>query len=146
MLNIIDKFSGKAQLILLPLVTAAGWIVPGAGFWIINEKKRAAIVFVTILITFLIGIYAGSIGVIDAHSDTPGLLGTTNPWFLAQILNSPLILFISNATAAGSYPVYGKPAEIGQLYTSISGLLNLLCILNCAYLAHVKCAEKEDNQ
>ncbi len=44
---------------------------------------------------------------------------------------------IGNRTAIGTYEVFGRPAEVGQIYTSIAGLLNLLVIVNSVYLAHV---------
>ena len=122
--------------LLLLVIAALGWAVPGAGYLFLGQTKRAVIVLVTIAATFTIGIYAGSVGVIDPVTDGLGILGRLNPWYLAQILNSPVVFLIGRATAAGAYPVYGKPQEIGQLYTSISGLLNLLCIINCVYLAH----------
>ncbi len=123
--------------LLLLIVVALGWAVPGAAYLLLGETKRAFLVFVTISITFAIGIYVGSIGVVDPLAETIGILGRLNPWYLAQILNSPIVFLIGEATTAGAYPVYGKPQEIGQLYTSVSGLLNLLCIINCIYIAQL---------
>jgi hypothetical protein len=40
-----------------------------------------------------------------------------------------------------AYPVHGWPNEIGQIYTMTSGLLNLLCIVNAIYLAHLRGTE-----
>ena len=42
------------------------------------------------------------------------------------------------------YTVYGRPNEIGQIYTSIAGLLNLLCIVNAVYWAHLRQTGKEE--
>lgn len=136
MRTIAEKIDEVNHGLLLVVVTALGWAVPGAGYLLLGHTKRAAIVLVAVAATFTIGIYVGSIGVIDPVTDGVGILGRLNPWYLAQMLNSPLVLLIGKTTAAGAYPVYGKPQEIGQLYTSISGLLNLLCIINCVYLAH----------
>lgn len=83
--------------------------------------------FSAITITFLLGLWVGSIGVVDPV--------TSKPWYVAQLLNSPLVAIIGHITAGGQYVVYGKPFDIGQIYTSIAGLLNLLCIINCAHLA-----------
>jgi len=118
----------KTDFNLLFITAALGWIVPGAGHLVIAETKRAAIVFCTIVITFGLGIYVGSIGVIDS----------SQPWFIAQILNSPAVIALANLTKTGNYPSYGRPNEIGQIYTSITGMLNLLCIVNAVYLAHLK--------
>lgn len=117
---------------VIMLVTAAvlSWLIPGGGYLWLNEKKRAVIIFTTVVATFLIGIYVGSIGVIDPVSSWP--------WFIAQIMNSPAVVIISKITAGGGFPSYGKPNEIGQIYTGIAGLLNLLCIVNVTYFAHIR--------
>ena len=114
----------------LAIVAGAGWLIPGGGYFLVNEKKRAVIVFLAITITFLLGLYVGSIGVIDpVKSKIP---------YVGQILNTPIVLLIAKQTAGGNYDVYARPQEIGQIYTSISGLLNLLCIVNAVYMAHMK--------
>jgi hypothetical protein len=137
MRKLAEKIDRLNHGLLLLAVAASGWAVPGAAYLLLGEKKRAVIVFITVTLTFTIGIYVGSIGVVDPVTDSVGILGRLNPWYLAQILNSPIVFLIGEATAAGAYTVYGKPQEIGQLYTSISGLLNLLCVISCIYMAHI---------
>ncbi len=120
----------------VPLMLTAGllaWLVPGAGHLAIRKPKHAAIIFVTIALTFLTGLYVGSVGVINPVG--------AKPWYVAQILNSPMVGLLGQITKAGNYPVYGRPNEIGQIYTSIAGLLNLLCIVNAVYWAHLRKAE-----
>ncbi len=113
----------------LIMVGLAGWVIPGAGHMMIGQKKHAIIICVTICVTFAIGLYVGSIGVVDSVSSWP--------WYIAQSMNSPVVMIINHATRTGAYPVYGKALEIGQIYTSIAGLLNLLCIINAVYLAYI---------
>jgi len=120
------------QILLLTFVALLSWFVPGAGYFWLKEKRRAIIVFATIAITFWLGIYIGSVGVIDPVA--------AKSWYAAQIINSPMVALLGRVAAGGNYPVYGKPHEIGQIYTSVSGLLNLLCIVNAVYLAHVQWA------
>jgi len=106
------------------------WLVPGAGHFLLHQQKRAAIIFVAVVLTFLVGLYVGSIGIIDPVG--------AKPWYAAQIMNSPAVYFLGRISATGKYPVYGRPNEIGQIYTSIAGLLNLLCIVNAVYMAHLQ--------
>ena len=115
-----------------PLIFVAllSWLVPGAGYFWLKERKRAIIIFTTITVTFWLGIYIGSIGVID-----PVL---ARPWYVAQIINSPAVVLLGHAAAGGNFPVYGRPNEVGQIYTSVSGLLNLFCIVNAVHLAYVR--------
>jgi len=122
--------SKENQVLFLLVVGLLAWLVPGAGHFVLKEKKRAIIIFATIVLTFCMGIYVGSIGVIDP-------VGTWW-WYVAQIMNSPMVAVLGHLTAGGAYPVYGRPNEIGQIYTSIAGLLNLLCIVNAVYLAHLR--------
>jgi len=106
------------------------WLVPGAGHYVLNEHRRAAVICVAVVLTFLVGLYVGSIGVIDPVG--------AKPWYAAQIMNSPVVFFLGRVSATGRFPVYGRPNEIGQIYTSIAGLLNLLCIVNAIYVAHLR--------
>ncbi len=124
--------SKENHTLFLLIVGLLAWLVPGAGHLALKEKKRSIIIFATIVLTFCIGLYVGSIGVID-------LVGAT-PWYvvLAQIMNSPMVALLGRLTAGGAYPVYSQPNEIGQIYTSTAGLLNLLCIVNAVYLAHLR--------
>jgi hypothetical protein len=124
------KRSKEGHIAFLLTVGLMGWFVPGAGHLMINEKKHAIIIFVTIALTFATGLYIGSIGVINPVG--------AKPWYVAQIMNSPAVAALGRITAAGNYPVYGRPGEIGQIYTSIAGLLNLLCIVNAVYWAHLR--------
>jgi hypothetical protein len=119
----------ESRTFFLILVGLLAWLVPGAGHYVIREKRRAMIIFVSIVLTFCIGLYIGSVGVIDRVG--------AKPWYLAQIMNSPMVAALGRLTENGAYPVYGRPNEIGQIYTSIAGLLNLLCIVNAVYLAHI---------
>ena len=120
----------------LVLAGAAAWAVPGAGYIVLGEKRRAQSVCATIVLTFCLGLYIGSIGVIDSVG--------AKPWYAAQLMNSPAVILIAHHVArTNSYPVYGRPAEIGQIYTSIAGLLNLLCIVNSVYMAHSRQTQLE---
>ena len=128
------------------------WLVPGAGHYVLNEHRRGIVMFVVIALTFLVGLYVGSIGVIDPIG--------AKPWYAAQIMNSPVVLLMGSHVAhvqrqaereqtefggqakTLAYRVYGRPNEIGQIYTSIAGLLNLLCIVNAIYMAHLRAVEQ----
>jgi hypothetical protein len=122
--------SKESHIAYLLVVGLVGWLVPGAGHLMLNEKKHAIIIFVTIALTFATGLYIGSIGVVNPIG--------AKPWYVAQIMNSPAVAALGHIAAAGDYPVYGRPSEIGQIYTSIAGLLNLLCIVNAVYWAHLR--------
>ena len=124
------KHSQQKHILFLIFIALSGWLIPGAGHFVLKEYKRAVIILITIILTFCIGLYVGSIGVIDWVRSWP--------WFIAQFMTSPAVGFIGENTAPGGYLVYGKPNEIGQIYTSTAGLLNLLCIVNAVYIARMR--------
>lgn len=126
---------------MLIMVAAAGWLFPGAGYALLKQYKRAAVIAVAIIATFLLGLYAGSIAVIDPVN--------AKPWFFAQILNSPIVFYLGNISVNAQSTVFAKPQEIGQIYTAVAGLLNLLCIINAthaAYLIDMKFVTQEQNK
>lgn len=126
--------SRENHILFLLFVGLAGWLVPGGGYAVLREKRHAIVIFATIVLTFVMGLYIGSIGVVNPVG--------ARPWYLAQILNSPAVAFIGHLSVKADYAVYGKPGEIGQIYTSISGLLNLLCVVNAVYIAHLRGIEE----
>jgi uncharacterized membrane protein YiaA len=123
------------QWLFLLFVGLAGWVIPGAGHLVIKEKKRAAIIFVTIIATFIMGLYVGSIGVVNPQ--------IAKGWYFTQMMNSPIVAVLVDSTSRSGYHTYAWPNEIGQIYTSTSGLLNLLCIVNAVYMALLLTIKKE---
>ena len=118
------------------LVVLAGWFLPGGGYLVLKETSRALIIFVMIVTIFAAGIYIGSIGVVDWVG--------AKLWFIVQMANSPLVAIIGSYTKGGGFPVFGRPNEMGQIYTSTSGLLNLLCIVNSVYMAYLRKTQDEE--
>ncbi|MHC4326176.1 MAG: DUF6677 family protein, partial [Planctomycetota bacterium] len=92
--------SREGHIAFLLIVGLIGWLVPGAGHLVLKEKWHAIIIFVTIALTFAIGIYIGSIGVINPVG--------AKPWYVAQLMNSPAVAVIGQMTRTGDYPVYGR--------------------------------------
>lgn len=133
--------SSADHTLWLLLVAIAAWAVPGGGHFLIGQRKHAVVLFVTITLTFLIGLYIGSIGIIDPVG--------AKPWYLAQILTSPVVGLLGQIAQRGDFPVFGRPADYAQIYTALAGLLNLLCILNAVYRAYSGIGEtigqEEDN-
>ena len=121
------------QITFYITVALAGWLVPGAGYYLQKDKLRAVIIGITIIATFATGIYVGSIYVINPTD--------AKLWYIAQMMTSPAVALIGNKTTVNHQQIYGKPNEIGQIYTSIAGLLNLLCIVNCVHHAYLNDTE-----
>ncbi len=132
------KRSDMDHGLLLLIVAVIAWVIPGAGHFFIKEKKRAIIIFVTITATFGLGLFIGSIAIIDPVGAWP--------WYVGQMLASPGVALIGqatqNATQLGpdgqliKLISVGKPHDIGQIYTAIAGAMNLLAILSAVFMAH----------
>ena len=123
--------SGKIQTKYIPflfLVALLGWWIPGAGHLLIGRVKHAIIIFISIAFAFTLGIYIASVAVLDPVND---LL-----WYLAQILNSPVVILLARFAQNHQLVCFARPREVGQIYTTVAGLLNLLCIVNAVYLAY----------
>jgi len=120
----------ERDLIHVAIVGLLAWTVPGGGYWALGDRRRALVVGLTITVTFLMGLYIGSLGVVDQVG--------AKYWYAAQVMTSPAVFLLGRYGASGVYAVYGRPYEIGQIYTSIAGLLNLLCIINALYIAHIR--------
>jgi len=130
----------------LSVVGGLAWLVPGAGHYALGEKKRGVLIFVALFLTFMTGLYVGSIGVVDPVN--------AKPWYVAQVMNTPAVFLLGSQVASAyhaamqshrpesAYLVYGRAGEIGQIYTSIAGLLNLLCIVNAIYAAHLRAVKE----
>lgn len=150
----MSKEPKNKDIFFLAIVGLATWAIPGGGYFLLGQVRRGLVVSVTILLTFFAGLYIGSIGVIDSVG--------AKPWYIAQVMNTPAVILLGNHVAQantgavqeanlrgesrikGGYPVFGRANEMGQIYTSIAGLLNLLCIVNAVYLAHLGKQAQED--
>jgi hypothetical protein len=132
------KRSDMDHGLLLLIVAVIAWVIPGAGHFFIKEKKRAIIIFVTITATFALGLFIGSIAIIDPVGAWP--------WYVGQMLTSPGVALIGQAAQNATQldpdgqlvklVSYGKPHDFGQIYTAIAGAMNLLAILSAVFMAH----------
>jgi hypothetical protein len=125
---------GLVQVVLVGLLA---WAIPGGGYWALGDRRRALVVGISIVVTFLLGLYIGSIGVVDPMG--------ARYWYAAQVMTSPAVFWVGRSVSTGADTVYGRPYEIGQIYTSIAGLLNLLCIVNALYMAHLRQPLTQEN-
>lgn len=122
--------------IYMALVGLAAWVVPGGGHFILGQRAKATVIFVGVTLAFVIGIYVGSIGVINPVAE--------KLWYIPQMMVSPTVKFLGMITVRNELSSYAKPNEIGQIYTSMAGMLNLLCIVNAVYLASLSGDKKNE--
>lgn len=116
-------------VLFMVIVGLAAWAIPGAGHLLIRESKRAIIICLTVLGLFVAGLLIGSLGVLEP-------IQTAWYIFIGQMLTTPAVGILTDIAQKGSYDTYGRPADIGLIYTIIAGLLNLLSISNAVYMAY----------
>ncbi len=123
-----DKSRGEAQLYF---VGALAWLLPGAGHWLLGLRGRAVMIFVGVVGTFVLGLAMGSVEMIDPAN--------ARAWFAAQILNGlpAIIATLLQGNALNVAQISCRGVDWGQLYTGMAGLLNLLCVVDSLYGAHL---------
>lgn len=144
-----------------PVGAILAFAFPGAGHWYQGEHRRAVLLAIGILGLFFGGLLIGGIDVVDSRHDRlwfvgqvlvgPVALGTDylhqhrfkgiDP--ATQAARSPLPNEVKGPDGglrpgpAGSSPPIskslGKMNEIGTLYCTIAGMLNLIVIIDAAF-------------
>ena len=125
-----DTSNGKFSAAEILTAGLLAWLIPGAGHFYLGLRKRAVLLFVCIEVTFVIGLYIGTVRIIDP--------GRSLLWFLAQIfagLNT-IVAHLWGTRLAGPYAdstvtlARDWSYAMGMLYTGVAGLLNLLAVFD----------------
>jgi hypothetical protein len=109
----------------LPLVLFLGWLLPGAGHFVLGRRTQAAVFFVAITGTFLAGM---------ALTDFTNVSYEHHRYyFFAQVFNGAetlLALVLTKGLMLGRVPRFlgVQTFDIGMLYTSVACLLNVMVV------------------
>jgi hypothetical protein len=107
--------------VYLPLI--AGWLVPGAGHFVIGKWGRGVLLAVSIIAMFVMGlamqgkIYTGA-------QDILGILG------MAGDLGSGLLYIVSRVAGLGAQPTQTTIADYGKVFIVVAGLLNIIAAVD----------------
>jgi len=107
--------------VYLPLI--AGWLVPGAGHFLLGKWVRGTLLAVSILAMFVLGL-AMQGKLYTSASDILSLLG------MAGDLGSGLLYVISRAMGLGSQPIQTTVADYGTKFIVVAGLLNVIAAVD----------------
>ena len=107
-----------------PFVAVLAWLVPGAGHFYLGLRKRAILLFIAIELTFFIGLYIGSLRIVDPAESMF--------WFIPQILAglNTIVARLWSASLSNTVLIYDSSYCMAVLYTGVAGLLNLLAVLD----------------
>lgn len=125
----------KSPILLIPLA----WFVPGAGHFLLGRKGRAAIVFGTVLVTFLVGVAMR--GYLFHPIDGGDVLSRLIQFggYLADMA-SGVFYFAAVFMGYGPPDVAGYAPDYGAKFIVAAGLLNILAIVD----AHEICTRQKD--
>ncbi len=107
--------------VYLPLI--AGWLVPGAGHFLLRKWGRGALLAVSILSMFALGIAMQG----KLYSSTHDILDMLS---LAGDLGNGLLYIVSRVLGLGADSVQVTTADDGKCFIVVAGLLNVIAAVD----------------
>ncbi len=148
-----------------PVVALAGWLVPGSGYVLLGQTARGVTIGITILALFILGLLIAGVRVVEVPgydvatgqpvmfhgewvmSNAPLMEIRNKLWSVPQALTGPVSIAAAAYSVHAAQPDPSRPGhsfgavshsrvnEIGALYLSVAGLLNLMAIIDSAWRA-----------
>jgi hypothetical protein len=112
------------------VVLVAGWLVPGLGHLLLKKPIRAALLFVSVVAMFLIGLALHGKTYSPATGDPLDLLG-----FAGQIGAAGLYL-AAKALGLGASALTDTLSDYGTKFVVVAGLLNVMAAVDAQSLAN----------
>ncbi|MGA0285921.1 MAG: DUF6677 family protein [Phycisphaerales bacterium] len=124
------------------------WVVPGAGYVMLGDRRRGVLAGGGVLGLFLLGMLIGGVDVVDRAEDTLWFVaqaGAGPVAWVADFANAELVKagrvgeMIAVPTGDPRVPTYpavsslkgvARPNELGTLYCAMAGLMNVAVILD----------------
>ncbi len=121
---------------LSPLVVLiAGWFVPGLGHLLLKKPIRAALLFVSVLAMFLIGLKLNGKIYNPATGDPLDLLG------FAGEMGAVGLYSVAHFLGAGATQLTDTLSDYGTKFIVVAGLLNVMAAVDAQSLANGRKAE-----
>jgi hypothetical protein len=122
MATTLDKKSKpEGASVFLPLI--AGWLIPGAGHFLLRKWGRGALLSVSILGMFAIGIAMQGKLYTGAH-DILDMLG------LAGDLGNGLLYIVARSASWGADQITVTTGDYGTRFIVVAGLLNIIAAVD----------------
>ncbi len=115
------KPAANQGFVYLPLI--AGWLVPGAGHFLLRKWGRGALLAVSILGMFALGLAMQGKLYANAHDllDMLGMVGD---------LGNGLLFFIARVAGLGADQVLVTTQDWGTRFIVVAGLLNVIAAVD----------------
>jgi hypothetical protein len=111
------------------LALIAGWLIPGAGHFLLQRWIRGLLILASIVSMFVLGIMMQGKLYSPGGGDLLDLLG-----FLGD-LGAGLLYFIGHGLGLGQAPVQVVTADYGAKFIVVAGLLNLIAAVDAHSIA-----------
>lgn len=126
--QVVTRAEGKSPVSPI-LILFAGWLVPGAGHFLLRKWGRGLILLVSIVAMFSIGLsLQGKVYL----PNTSELLDILN---FAGDLGSGALYFLARLLGLGASSVQTAVADYGSKFIVVAGLLNVICAVDAHSLA-----------
>jgi hypothetical protein len=116
-----QRTASQSGFVYLPLI--AGWLVPGAGHFLLGKWVRGALLAASIIGMYVLGIAMQGKIYSNAH-DILDLLG------LAGDLGNGLMYFLSRMAGWGAESVQVTVADWGTRFIVVAGMLNVIAAVD----------------
>jgi hypothetical protein len=127
--QVAQQVSGEKSM-FPALVLLAGWLIPGAGHFLVGKWVRALLIFAAILTMYLTGLgLAGQIYTPNT-GDLLDMLG-----FVGQ-LGSGLLYVLAHIFGWGSTSYINALGDYGTKFLTVGGLLNIIAAVDAHSLAN----------
>ena len=111
------------------LVLLAGWLVPGAGHFLVGKYVRAFLLFAAILTMYLTGLGLAGKLYTPNFGDPLDMLG-----FIGQV-GSGLLYVLARVFGWGATSVITALGDYGTKFLTVAGLLNIIAAVDAHSLA-----------
>jgi len=121
--------SSTAGGVFPAIVLLAGWLVPGGGHMVLGKWVRAALLMVSIVAMFAIGVALGGKVYTPNTGEPLEMLG-----FVGD-LGAGLLYGLARLLGWGQAPVLTAVADYGKMFIVVAGLLNVVAAVDAHSLA-----------
>jgi hypothetical protein len=111
------------------LVLAAGWLIPGAGHFLLKKPIRGALLFLSVVGMFIVGIS------LEGKIYTPNTGDLLDILGFAGQLGSGVLYMIARIFGLGHDSVQIAVADYGTKFLVVAGLLNIIAAVDAHSIA-----------
>ena len=126
--QVTARVQGKAPVAPI-LILLAGWLIPGAGHFLLRKWTRGALLLISVVAMFAIGL------ALQGKVYVPGTSEILDMLNFAGDLGTGVLYFIARAGDLGAASVQTAVADYGSKFIVVAGLLNIISAVDAHSLA-----------